>query len=480
MQIERYLLVLPVTFKFLPNGKIATESAFCAHLRQLRDTLVPEAHIRIIGPEMPFDQYAKTKNYLAEIDPIADRIEFIRLCSSTAGIGEFWQQWRNMLAVIQEHVGWADVVHSGPSHAVTRPFEMIALLEAMRQGKKTIAVMDIDLRREAEMAYTVGNLSYRGLLTNRWVHNPLRRLQMHVVGRYCSLVFFKGRSMVEDFGGGRDQVKNILDASHSEDNLIPEALIGAKQSRIMDRSQPLDLVYFGRLVEYKGIDRMVRAVRRAIDLGARLRFEIIGPGPEWPALQSLVTNLKLNGVVTFRGPIPFGSKLFEAIYPKHLMLAAPLTEDTPRSALDAMAAGVPILAFDLEYYRSLQDSGAVELCKWPDLDSMARKLVVLEQNRNRVADMVEPARAYAKENTQEQWLRRRAEWTRQFIGDINPEVELGMTLKKSGLAPKASEIGQRGPNLTVAVSEPASQGRGERLDGQRRDEAPAPRIQLVP
>ena len=420
VRIERYLLVLRVPFRRLTKERCATEGAFTIHLKELRDTLVPGAQIRVLAPEMSAETYVQNRDYFSELEVGADRIEYVPLYPDDVGIGEFWRRGPTMLEQIREHVAWCDVLQSGPSHQVTRPFEFAALIEAMRTGKKTIAVMDIDLRREAEMNYQVGNIPFRALLTNRYFHDPLRKAQLHVVAQKCSLVLFKGQDMVDDFGRGRSAVKNILDASHGEENLISRSSLEAKRRAILRPERPLQLVYFGRLVPYKGVDRMLKAVKIARQRGARIEFEVIGPGPERDRLESLTQQLGIEDVVSFSGPIPFGKPLFEKLYKKHLLLAAPLTEDTPRSALDALAAGIPILGFDTQYYRSLRESRAVALCRWPEPESMASRIVDLERDRTRLASMLDPAVGYAQDNTQEKWIRRRAHWTEQFVGQVRP------------------------------------------------------------
>jgi len=109
--------------------------------------------------------------------------------------------------------------------------------------------------------------------------------------------------------------------------------------------------------------------------------------------------------------MPFDQSFFEKLYTFHLLLAAPLREDTPRSALDGMAAGIPYLAFDTYYYRELLESGAGRVVPWPDIEAMGRELVRLDQNREEVAQMIQNAVAFARLNTQEIWLERRLAWT---------------------------------------------------------------------
>jgi glycosyltransferase involved in cell wall biosynthesis len=206
-------------------------------------------------------------------------------------------------------------------------------------------------------------------------------------------------------------VKNFLDSSHSEKNVIDRDSLRRKLETVRDRSQPLLLTYFGRLTAYKGVDRCLRAVALAREAGANLRLDIIGGGEELDALRRLAVEIHADSYLRFLGPQPFDQNFFCLLYRYHLLLAAPLREDTPRSTLDAMAAGVPYLAFDTYYYRELLESGAGRTVPWLDVDAMARALIELEADREKLVGMIEQSVAYARVNTQEIWLDRRFAWT---------------------------------------------------------------------
>lgn len=220
----------------------------------------------------------------------------------------------------------------------------------------------------------------------------------------------KGREMVADFGRGRPNVKYILDASHSADNVIDADILDKKIKNIRDRSQPVRLTYFGRLTAYKGIDRCLRAVAIAKNLGANVQLDIIGGGEQLDELCRLTTECHADSFVRFHGSLLFNQDFFRLLYQYHLLLAAPLREDTPRSVLDAMAAGIPYLAFDTYYYRELLESGAGRTVPWPDVNAMAQAIVDLEQDREELVSMVEHSVEYALANTQEIWLQRRFAW----------------------------------------------------------------------
>jgi glycosyltransferase involved in cell wall biosynthesis len=233
--------------------------------------------------------------------------------------------------------------------------------------------------------------------------------------------------MVTDFGKGRPKVKNILDASHSERHIIDHGSLTEKLRAIRRADYPLKLTYFGRLTAYKGVDLCIRAVANARRAKSDVTLDIIGEGEEIETLRRLTDTLRAGDYVTFHRARVFDQEFFRFLYRFHLLLAAPLREDTPRSVLDAMAAGIPYLAFDTYYYRQLLESGAGAIVAWPDVDAMTRSLIDLERNRDKIVKMVENAVAFARLNTQEEWLKRRLIWTmgsNPILGALSPSETL--------------------------------------------------------
>src|SRR5271170_2448891 len=155
----------------------------------------------------------------------------------------------------------------------------------------------------------------------RYVYDTARSLQARIAARYCSLVLPKGRKMVTDFGAGRPNVRYILDASHSEENIIDASSLETKIKSLRDGSQPIRLTYFGRLTAYKGVDRCLRAVAIARRAGANVQLDIIGGGEQLDALRRLATECEANSYVLFRGAMSFNQQFFCFLYQFHLLLA---------------------------------------------------------------------------------------------------------------------------------------------------------------
>jgi glycosyltransferase involved in cell wall biosynthesis len=409
-------MVLPVRFYRSSPGQFSTESAFCAHLRLLRQQIGPEfERLVVAAPAMSRAEYDRQRNYLATVIEQDERIFFVPLAARDSGPLRYWLRdlVPTMLRLNRE-IASAAVVHAGPSH-VYEPREIVALALGVVRGRKTICVVDIDERRSAWMNYFTGRWSRKTYLLNHYVLDALFSLQLRAAARWCSLLLLKGKALVDDYGRGKPNIKNFLDTAYSAAHIIPADTLQKKLRLLQDRANPLELVYFGRLTAYKGVDKTVEALAIAVAQAGRVfRLHIIGPGEEEANLKRLVHERGLDDVVEFHGAVPFGPGLFERLYGCHVLLATPLAEDTPRSALDAMAAGVPLLAFDTEYYRTLAESGAVSVTPWPQPDAFAAKLIELERDRASLAILAERAVAFARENTQERWLERRAQWTREY------------------------------------------------------------------
>lgn len=410
----KYVMVLALPAFASGPDRFEVESAFAKHLRTLRAKLGPLAReLVLMGPGA--DENLRKVMPLDTVHA-SEGIRFRPLFDHRVGRLGMLRAWPRVRATLREEIEGADVVHAGPSSAY-RPFEFAALRLAHRLGKKTIFVTDIDNRESARMRRESGFDSARVYAMHQLLHAPLMHRQHRIAARDFSLVLLKGRKLASDYGQGRANVKNFLDAAFEAEHLIAPERLAAKLDAARDATQPLKLIYFGRLVDYKGVDHMLRAVRHACDAGARVRFEIVGDGDQRGALEHLVRALNFDaGVVTFVGALPFGPALFARLHDAQVLLAAPLSEDTPRSALDALASAQTIVAYDTYYYRELAEAGApVTVVPWRDVRALGDAIVAIARDRARLVDGLRSARAFAEPNTQEAWLDRRIEWTRALF-----------------------------------------------------------------
>lgn len=417
---KNYLMVLPVPAYRTGDHQFAIESAFADHLRLLRQKLGPLAPTLVVAlPQMSADTYEATKAGLGVIDEQADGIRFAPMYPANIGRLGYLKNFPAIMRALYKEVQQASVVHAGPSE-LFRPYEFASLLLGCALKRKTISVTDIDNRNSAQMNLKSGRWTKRQYLDTILLHKPANRLQQAVAARAFSLVLLKGAKMARDYGNGRPNVKNFLDSAFSAEHIIAADKLEQKCAALNDANTPLELTFFGRLVAYKGIDHMLRALAHAKTLGLQnFRFHIIGGGEEEAALQVLAQTLGLQNEVVFQGSVAFGSPLFERLHNYHLLLAAPLSEDTPRSALDALASGQAIVAYNTYYYEELKAAGApVITVPWSDEKALGEAIAEAARDRKALAERLRQAVAFARENTQEIWLDRRVEWTRALFGGL--------------------------------------------------------------
>ncbi|HET6561471.1 MAG TPA: glycosyltransferase [Marmoricola sp.] len=108
------------------------------------------------------------------------------------------------------------------------------------------------------------------------------------------------------------------------------------------------LVSVGRLVEKKGFEDLLRALRAAKDSGRRFRCEIYGDGPEGETLVALCASLGLSEDVTFLGAKDTDD-IAAALRRADLFVLSPRVaadgdrDGIPNVLVEAMASGLPVV-----------------------------------------------------------------------------------------------------------------------------------------
>ena len=106
---------------------------------------------------------------------------------------------------------------------------------------------------------------------------------------------------------------------------------------------PLRLVYIGRLASEKGLYELLQALRLAVHIGVDARLIVAGDGPEAEGLRRCATALGLGSRVSFVGPV-FGDAKIRLLAMSDVAVLPSYAEGLPYALLEAMAAGLPVLA----------------------------------------------------------------------------------------------------------------------------------------
>lgn len=417
-----YAFILPVQAYALGPSKFAVEGAFADHLRMMLEMHRPRfSRITLAGPLMSEATYGERRAYLSELDAEDDSIAFVALYDADASDVAFLRGIPETSRKVRSLVREADLVQTGFNQDLKRPVEFRAAMLASRLGKKTISVTDIDNRESARMLHASGKWSRRAYLSNRLVHDPIRAWQQRKLVDKCSLVLLKGQRLVDDYGKGAAHVKFFQNTAYTAGQVIEEKELAHRCKDAATSTAPLKLTHFGRLEFYKGIHHAIEALALINGSDGEPRvaeLTLVGMGSEEPSLRRLADRLGVSDAVEFCPPMSYGDAFLERVRSQDVLIAPSLAPDTPRSAWDAIASGVPILAYDTEYYAQLRDStGCVRTVPWGDVPALADAIRCLAEDRQRLVEMKRGSRVPALENTQERWLARRVAWTESLFTD---------------------------------------------------------------
>ncbi len=112
---------------------------------------------------------------------------------------------------------------------------------------------------------------------------------------------------------------------------------------------PLRLVTVGRLVEKKGIEYALRAIRILKDRGVDVEYRVLGDGPRRDRLDRLARELGIGDRVTLQGRHG-QEKVRDVLDASDVLVAASVTaadsdeEGIPNVLKEAMASGMPVVA----------------------------------------------------------------------------------------------------------------------------------------
>lgn len=414
----KYVVVVQLPAHAVSPDVVALESAFAGHLRELKARVGGSFdELLLVAPALPRARYEESRAHLAELDARETGIRFLPAFPLDVPRWKFLLTgWVPMWRMLSRQFAEPCVVHSGMSTELARPLLFMASLAGWRRRRPVVFFVDMDFREHAKRFRAIGAWSLRSYVLNRAVYDPLKWVQLWIAPRLFDLCCYKSAALVSTFGRGRPNVRSFFNTAHSAEHVLDGNAVQARLARLADPARGLVACYFGRLAMNKGVDRMVTAVRLAREAGADVRLGIIGDGECLEALRLQVEGEGLGDFVTFLDPVPYGEPLFRLLDGCDICLAAPLVEDTPRAAFDAMARGLPVVAFDISYFRDLAAAGgAVVTTAWPRPEGLADALVALSSDRVRLGKLVAEAVDFAARNTQEAWLARRHAWLQEVL-----------------------------------------------------------------
>jgi glycosyltransferase involved in cell wall biosynthesis len=207
-------------------------------------------------------------------------------------------------------------------------------------------------RRLGDLPLAITNHGLYSQNAPEWVLN----VYLRTLGRWtfnCADTVFcytdTDRDRVRDLGvrSRIEVVPNGIDT----DRFTPDG----PESDLIDNDGPV-VLFVGRLVEGKRPENAVRALASLRETHPNAALYLCGEGPLKDELLSLAEELGVCEMVTFLGQVPY-EKMPAVYHDADVFVLPSRAEGVPRTIMEAMATGVPVVSSDLQQVRDLVSHG---------------------------------------------------------------------------------------------------------------------------
>jgi glycosyltransferase involved in cell wall biosynthesis len=204
-----------------------------------------------------------------------------------------------------------------------------------------------------------------------------------------------GRAIERDLGVPSEKIElvrsgldlSVFSSANRRDELRSEFGVTADQHLI---------VYMGRLRTVKGVEFGIRAFATALEQLPNIRMVLAGEGDQRNFLGSLVSELGISEQVEFLG---VRNDVPELLGAADSVLMPSLTEGFPRTAIEAMAAGKPVIATNVGGTpEAVIDGETGILVPARDSDALSAAIVRLVGDTDLQARLAQAGRKRAEKN----------------------------------------------------------------------------------
>ncbi|MDP8974902.1 MAG: glycosyltransferase family 4 protein [Actinomycetota bacterium] len=175
---------------------------------------------------------------------------------------------------------------------------------------------------------------------------------------------------------GVDHEKISLIPCGFEDSLVTSVRREADQA--FDDQPLYDIVVVNRLVGYKRVDVVVRAVAQLARTVPAIRALVVGRGPELDALNRLASELDVRKNIEFTGHVREHADVLRLVARSRIFVSASEVEGFGIALVEAMALGLPYVVSDIPVVREVTGGGTGGFLFAPgDQNELAAKLGAL-------------------------------------------------------------------------------------------------------
>lgn len=151
--------------------------------------------------------------------------------------------------------------------------------------------------------------------------------------------------------------------------------------------EELQLISTGTLMWRKGFLWQMQLIRKLKKTGIKVRLKIIGDGPDRQGLLYTIIRLKIQDVISLEGQKP-QDEVIKNLQAADIYISTSAAEGLSNAVLEAVACGLPVVAFDCEGMKEVIEEGYNGfIVPFGDIESMADKVKHLYNNRQLLETM---------------------------------------------------------------------------------------------
>jgi len=154
------------------------------------------------------------------------------------------------------------------------------------------------------------------------------------------------------------------------------------KKRIGKSKKKYDGVFMGRLHEQKGVIELIEIWKRVTKKLPDAKLVIIGNGPHYSEVQELIIILNIQRNVELKGYLIDSEEKYRIFAESKLFLHTSIYDSGGMSAAEAMAWGIPAIAFDLDSLKTYYPAG-VEKVPVGDTAAFADTIMIYLKNQKK-------------------------------------------------------------------------------------------------
>jgi phosphatidyl-myo-inositol dimannoside synthase len=209
-----------------------------------------------------------------------------------------------------------------------------------------------------------------------------------------------------------------------DDRLFTSVVTAAEVEATRARPAPnasgdgLRVAWAGRMTADKGVDDLLDATAALVAAGRDVRLDLLGDGPARPALEAHAAGLALDGRVRWQGYVGDRAAYLDGLRDADLFVLPSRAEGVPKVVVEAMAAGVPVVATDVGAVASLVGSGRGRLVPPARPEALGAAIAALADDHEARAALRAEGLAFAADHTVEAQAARLVAWMRTTFPEL--------------------------------------------------------------